>query len=109
MNVGHSHEASFQRMGGSQAHGLAATPKCKENAYWKNKEREEFGGFDHKFFHHHALFVGYIITNTLYNTIKAGIGVWGLAPRKQVTNALSTTMENALSQAYTGMSEEPFG
>ena len=37
-------EASFQRMGGGATRrmGLAATPKCKENAYWKNKEREEF-------------------------------------------------------------------
>ena len=54
---------------------MAATPKCIESAYWKNKEIEEFEGFDHEFFNHHAFFVGYNVTNTLYNTIKAGKGV----------------------------------
>ena len=53
--------------------GVAATPKCKENAYWKNKEREEFGGFVHEFFYHHALFVGYNVTNTLYKGRKRGL------------------------------------
>ena len=60
--------------------GVEATPKCKENAYWKNKEREEFGGFDQEFFYHHAFFVAWNVTNTLYNTIKAGEGVWGPSP-----------------------------
>ena len=97
---------TFKGWGGATSWmGVAATPKCKENAYWKNKEREELGGFDHEFFYHHALFVGYNVTNALYNTIKEGMGVWGLAPRKIITNVLPTTVENAPSQAYTVMSE----
>ena len=60
---------------------MAATPKCKENAYWKNKEREELGGFDHEFFYHHALFVGYNVTNALYSSIKEW-GSGGLPPEK---------------------------
>ena len=88
--------------------GVAVTPKCKDSVYWKNKAREEFGGFDHEVFYHHTLFVGYNITNTLYNTIKAGKGLWGLATIKSFTNALPTTLENVPSQAYTGMSQEPF-
>ena len=59
---------------------MVNTPKYKENASWKSKEREEFGGFDHEFFYHNALFVGYNVTNTLYKTIKAGKGVWSLPP-----------------------------
>ena len=54
---------------------MAATLKCKESAYWKNKEREEFGVFDHEVFYRHALFVGYNVTNTLCNAIKAGKGI----------------------------------
>ena len=107
-----SHEASFQRMGGGATRRISvtATSKCKENAYWKNKEREESGSFDHEFFCHHALFVGYNVTNTLYNTIiVVGKGVWGYAPRHFFINVLPSTLENAPSQAYTGMSEEPFG
>ena len=50
--------------------GVAATPKCKENAYWKKKKREDFGDFDHEFFYQHALFVGHNVTCTLYDTIK---------------------------------------
>ena len=30
--------------------GVAAPFKCKESAYWKHKEREEFGDFDHQLF-----------------------------------------------------------
>ena len=63
---------------------MAAIPKSKEGACWKNMEAKEFGGFDHKFFNHHALFIGYNVTNTLYNTIEAGMGVWGLAPEKSL-------------------------
>ena len=77
--------------------GVVATPKYKENVYWKSKEREEFGGFDHEFFYHNALFVGYNVTNILYKTIKAGKGVWGLAPIKDFTNVLPTTLESAPS------------
>ena len=51
--------------------GVAAIPKWKESAYWKSKEKV-FKGFDHEFFHHPALYVGYNVTNTFYNTIKAG-------------------------------------
>ena len=45
LGVRHSHEASFQRMGGGATKrvGVAAIPKFKENAYWKNNEREDFG------------------------------------------------------------------
>ena len=85
---------------------MAATPKCKESAYWKNKEREEFGGFDHEFFYHHAFFVSYYVTNTLYKTTKAEKGVWGVPPQKVLH---PITLENAASQAYTGMSEKPLG
>ena len=65
-----SHEAGFQRMSAIRWMGVAATPKCKENAYWTNKEREKSGGFDHEFSHHHALFASHNVTNTLYNIIK---------------------------------------
>ena len=41
----------------------------------------EFGGIDHEFFHHHTLFVGYNVINTLYNTIKEGGGSGGLLPK----------------------------
>ena len=98
-------------MGGATKQiGVTVTSKCKESVYCKNKEREELGGFDHKFSsHHNAPFIGYIVTNTLYNTIKAVKGVWGLAPRKILTNVLLTRLEKAPLYAYTGMSEEPFG
>ena len=70
---------------------MAATPKSKESAYWKNKEREELGGFDHEFFYHHTLFVGYNVTNVLYSARNAGEGIRGLAPRK----ALKCTSDSA--------------
>ena len=101
---------AFKGWGGGKPGGRVWQPHPNvKRALCRNKEKEEHGGFGHKFFHHHALFVGYKVTNTLYNAIKAGIGIWGLAPRKQFTNALSTTLETAPSRAYTGMSEEPFG
>ena len=31
---------------------MAVRTTFKESAYQKHKEREEFGGFDHKFYHH---------------------------------------------------------
>ena len=62
---------------------MTAIPKSKEGACWENMETEE-GCFDHKFFYHHTLFIGYNVTNTLYNTIEAGMGVWGLAPEKSL-------------------------
>ena len=74
---------------------MSATPKCKESAFLKHKERDEFGHFDHEFVYHHALYVGYIVTNIIYNTIKAGKGVWGLAPRKIFTNVFPTTLDNS--------------
>ena len=40
---------------------------------------------------------------------KGGKEAWGLAPRKISINVLPTTLENAPSQAYRGVSEEPFG
>ena len=49
--------------------GARATPKCKESAYWKQKEREEFGGYDHEISYHHALSVGHNATNAFLNTI----------------------------------------
>ena len=61
---------------------MAATPKYKESAYWKNKKRDEFGYFDHEFFYNHALFVGCNVTNTLYNTITAGKGILGACHQK---------------------------
>ena len=64
---------------------------------------------DHEFFYHHALFFGYDAINTLYNTTKAGKGVWVLDPRKILETVLPTTLENIPLLAYTGMSEEPFG
>ena len=73
------------------------------------RTRKAFRGFDHKFFYNHALFVGYNVTNTLYTTIETGKGIRGLAPRSSFTNVLPTTVENAHSQAYTGMSDEPVG
>ena len=83
MQLQTSHEASFQRMGeATRRMDVAATPKCKESAYGKNKERDEFWGFDDEFFYRHALFLGYDETYTLCNTIKEGKGVWGLASRK---------------------------
>ena len=68
---------------------------------------EEFGGFDHEFFYHHALFVGYNVTNTIYNTIKAGKRVWGLAPKKSFTNALPTTLESAFRKVIQGCQKNP--
>ena len=97
-----SHKASFQNIGGGGQPGqmgVAVTPKFKESAFWKDNEREEFGSFDHEVFYHHALYVGYNVTNTLYATIQAVKGVWGLVPRKMFTNAFPSTLENAPSQA----------
>ena len=71
---------------------MAATPKYKESAYWKHKEGKKLGGYDHEFFHHHAFYVGYNVTNIIYNTIKAGEGFWGLASRKNFTNECPTTL-----------------
>ena len=51
----------------------------KKVLFWKDKESTS-GGFDHEFHYHHALYVGYNVTNTLYATIKAVKGVWGLPP-----------------------------
>ena len=34
-----SHEPAFKGWEATRRMGVAATPKCKENAYWKNKER----------------------------------------------------------------------
>ena len=79
---------------------MTAIPKCKESAYWKHKEGKKLGGFDHEFFHHHALYVGYNVTNTLYTTIKAGKGVWGLAPRNICRNAFLTTLEKSPLQVF---------
>ena len=55
--------------------GMTATPECKESAYWKHKEREEFGGFDYQFFYRHAIDVCYDVTNALFNVTEAGMGV----------------------------------
>ena len=71
---------------------VAATHKCKENAVWKDKEREEFGGFDDEFFYYHALYVGYNVPNTLYTTIKTvqGNAPWQASriPYRDVTRTL---------------------
>ena len=60
-------QLALQRMGWEPPWrmGVAVTPTCKEITYWKNKERDEFGGFGHEFFYYHALFVGNNVTNTL--------------------------------------------
>ena len=50
---------------------MTTTSKCKESAYWKHKEREEFGDLDHEFLHHHALYIGYIVTNALVGKVAA--------------------------------------
>ena len=84
--------------------GVASTPKCKENAYSKSKEREEFGRFDHEFCYQHALVVGSNVTNTVYNTIKARNRSAGKGRK-----TLPKTLTGARLQAYTGMSEEPIG
>ena len=75
-----------------------ATPKCKERADWKHKEREEGGAWglrSRRMLFHHTLYIGYNVTNTLHNTTKAGKIVWGLAPRQFFTNKFHTTLENA--------------
>ena len=45
--------------------------------------RKVFGGFDHEVFYHNALFIGYNVTNTIYNTTKAGRRSGGL-PQENV-------------------------
>ena len=70
---------------------MTAAPKCKESAYRKYKEREEFGCFDHKFFYHHALYVGYNVKNVLCNTMKQK---GGLAHRNILANTFPRTLEN---------------
>ena len=42
---------------------VAATPNCKEGAYWTHRERKEFGGSDQKRFDKHAFYFGYYVTN----------------------------------------------
>jgi len=46
-------------------------------------------------FHHHALYVGYNITNTFYTAIHAGKKGLGLASRNIFTNECPTMLENA--------------
>ena len=77
-------QSQFSKDGGGQPGQMdvAATPKCKEGAYWKHKEREKFIGFDHEIFYHHAFYVGYNVTNIIYNIIKAGKGFGGLPQEK---------------------------
>ena len=77
---------------------MATIPKCKEDAYRKHKEREEVWAFDYQFFYQHALYVGYNVTNALYNRMKKGKGVLGLAPRNIFANAFHTTLENVFLQ-----------
>ena len=64
--------------------GVAAASKCNEGALWKDKEREEFGGFNHQF-----LYVGYIVANTLYTTRKVVKGDLGASPQKNVYKCIS--------------------
>ena len=59
--------------------GVAATPKCKEGAYWTHRVTTELWDADQKGFDHHAFHVGYNATNIFYSTIKVAKGVWGLA------------------------------
>ena len=77
---------------------MAVTPKCKEFAFWKGKEKEGFGGFGHEFFYHHTLFGGYTVTNAVYTTMKAVKGS-GACLQKNFANVFPTTLENAPSQA----------
>ena len=72
---------AFKGRGEPDQMGVAATPKCKMDAYWMHSERKKLGGFDQKHFDHHAFYVGYNVTNVFYSAIKATKGVWELAPR----------------------------
>ena len=74
--------------------GLAPTLKCKESAYWKHKQKEEYGGFDLQFLYHYVCYIGYNVANIIYNTIKVGNGAQGLAPEKLFTDAVPTMLEN---------------
>ena len=73
---------AIKRQGHPGRMGVAATPKSNESAFWKDKEREEFGGFNKEFLYHHALFIGHNITNTFYTTIKAVKESRALPPEK---------------------------
>ena len=62
---------------------MANSSNCKESAYCKYKDREEFWRFDHEF---------------CYHAQERGPG--GLVPRKTFTNAFPTTLENALFAGF---------
>ena len=102
---------TLKRWGGGNQTGWIwqPHPRSKGSAYWKDEEKEEFGDFNYEFFYHHALYVGYNVTNTLYTTLKAGKGVRGLAPR-QINFVQRWEMAlRKSSELHTGMSQEPFG
>ena len=89
---------------------MGVTPKCKESTYWKNKEgKGGVWGLRSRILLSPRPFRWLKFNQYLYNTIKAGKEVWTLARRKFFINVLLTALENVPSQAYTGMSEEPFG
>jgi len=41
--------------------GVAITPNCKERAYWINREREELGSSDQKYYNYHALLMAIML------------------------------------------------
>ena len=65
-------------------------PNVKKVFIGRTSKERSLEGFDHYFFHRHALFVGCNVTNTLYNTIKAENGVWG------VPTALKNTLRKLI-------------
>ena len=69
--------------------GVAATPKCKEGAYWIHKEGKGFEGSYQKFFDHYAFYIGCNVTNVFYN-----------APRKIFTITSPAMPENALCKRH---------
>ena len=75
--------------------GVAVTPKCKEGAYWKPKERGEFWVFNQKCCDHHVLYVGCNVTNAFYSANKGNKGSLGACSQKIVTSMFFTMLENA--------------
>ena len=46
----------------------------------KNRKQKEFRAFDYQFYYPHALYVGYNVTNALYNRMNGEWGSEGLLP-----------------------------
>ena len=79
-------QSQLSKDSGQTGMGEAATPKCKEAAYWTNRGRNKVGASDQKFSDHHPFYFSYNATSVFYSAIKVEKRAWGAFPLKNVHN-----------------------